>query len=179
MKRVGIVLIILCLVSCSAARVSYDYDKATDFSAYSTYNYYPDLDSGLSELDDKRLLNAVDDLMEQKGIKFSEEPDFLINIKSRSFQAPRNNNVGVGVGGSGGNVGGGVSVGLPIGSANVEREIIFDFVDEEKDMLFWQAVSNSSYKENLNPDEREAKLRAIAEKVFEKYPPIMKIKKKN
>jgi len=157
--------------SCGVVRVHYDYDKATDFSNYSTYNYYPDLKTGLSELDENRLLNIMDITLQTKGLQFSEEPDFLINISSESFQAPQNTSVGVGVGGTGRNVGGGVSVGIPVGNRKLQRQITFDFVDAKKEELFWQAVSESSFKENTSPIVREQKLAELVDKVLSKYPP--------
>ncbi len=171
MKQLLPIFFLVFFVSCSAIKVSYDYDKETDFSAYSTYNYYPDMDTGLSELDTKRLLRAIDSTLRGKGFLLSEEPEFLIGIVSSSFQAPRNNTVGVGIGGGGRNVGGGMSIGLPVGATNIKREIQFDFVDSQKDELFWQAVTVSSLKENSSPLEREKKLRALVVKAFEKYPP--------
>ncbi|SIS83670.1 protein of unknown function [Zobellia uliginosa] len=171
MKNVFTFILVLFLASCNAIRVNYDYDKKTDFTNYSTYNYYPDMDTGLSELDAKRLLDAVNSEMQLKGIRFSEDPDFFINIESNSFQAPRSNTVGVGVGGTGRSVGGGVSVGIPVGQPKMEREIRFDFVDTKKDELFWQGQGQSTFKENISPEEREEKLRALAAKVFSKYPP--------
>lgn len=162
--------ILLLLASCGAIRVNYDYDKETDFSDYTTYNYFSDMNTGLSEFDTKRLLNAMDIILKNKGLLFSEEPDFLINIQSNSYQAPRNNTVGVGVGGTGRNVGGGVSVGIPVGQAKLERQIKFDFVDAKRDVLFWQANSRSSLKENVKPELREQKLQELVERVFEKYP---------
>lgn len=91
----------LLFLSCNAINVNSDYDKETDFSAYTTYNYFSDMETGLSELDTKRLLNALDVALNAKGRRFSEEPDFFIDIKSSTFQTPNSNNVGVGVGGSG------------------------------------------------------------------------------
>lgn len=166
-------LMFLCLLcfACSGLRVDYDYDKNTDFSNYRTYNYYADMQTGLSDLDTRRLLRALDSVLQTKGIQSSEEPDFLINIESREFQMPQNNSVGIGVGGGGRNVGGGVSIGLPIGSPNREREIIFDFIDNQKDALFWQAVTSSNYKENSSPSTREKILIEIVGKVMMKYPP--------
>ncbi|MEJ1223031.1 DUF4136 domain-containing protein [Sediminicola sp. 1XM1-17] len=163
--------VVLFFVSCSTVRVNYDYDKATDYSNYSTYNYYPDMETGLTQLDTKRLLDAIDSTMQVKGMLLAEEPDFLINVTSSSVRAPRNNSVGVGVGGTGRNVGGGISIGLPIGQPDLERIIQFDLVDSQNDELFWQAVSESSFKENLTPQAREAKLREVVDKVFSKYPP--------
>ncbi|NAS14172.1 DUF4136 domain-containing protein [Poritiphilus flavus] len=166
-------LLIFCL-SCTAVRVNYDYDKKTDFTNYTTYNYYPQMDTGLSQLDAKRLLKAVDSTMQMKGILFSEEPDFFINIQSRAFRTPQNSSVGVGVGGTGRNVGGGVSIGLPVGRPNMELEIVFDLVDSQKDELFWQAVSESAFRENASPSVKEQNLRNLVAKVFAKYPPKTK-----
>jgi len=58
-----------------------------------------------------------------------------------------------------------------VGAANVEREIQIDFVDSQKDELFWQAITVSSLRENSSPNEREQKLQALVAKTFEKYPP--------
>lgn len=174
MKKIFFLLVLFFSISCTSVRVNYDYDKKTDFSSYTTYNYYPEMETGLSGLDTKRILVLVDSTMQVKGIKLSEEPDFYINIQSNSFRATQNNNVGVGIGGGGGNVGGGISIGLPLGQPNLEREIRFDFVDTQKDVLFWEASSSSGFKENVSPEIREQKLRQIVNKVFEKYPPKIK-----
>ena len=178
MKYLPIIFFVLIFVSCSAVRVNYDYDKETDFSNYNTYNYYSDMKTGLSELDDKRLFKALDIALQSKGLLFSEEPDFLINIDGKSFQSPQNTSVGVGVGGTGRNVGGGISVGIPVRQSNLERVIRFDFVDSKRDVLFWQAVSSSSLKENLPPVVREQKFQDLVEKVLAKYPPKSRNKKK-
>ena len=171
MKKLGFLLIVTILISCSSVRVNYDYDTDTDFSNYLTYNYFTDMETGLSDLDTNRLLEAIDSLMQQRGIRLSEEPEFLINIQSQYYYNTSNSSVGVGVGGTGGNVGGGVSVGIPVGSGSVERELVFDFVDSAKDQLFWQAISTSSFNEGWDPETREEKLREIVNKVFSQYPP--------
>jgi hypothetical protein len=164
---------ILCflLLSCSSLRVDYDYDPGTDFTSYQSYNYYPDMQTGLSELDTRRLLSALDSVLLSKGFRATEEPDFLINIESRENRTPRNNSVGVGLGGGGRNVGGGVSIGLPIGQPAREREILFDFIDSQRDVLFWQGIVSSDLREYATPLERERQMRAIAVKVLSKYPP--------
>ncbi|WP_047416321.1 DUF4136 domain-containing protein [Cellulophaga sp. Hel_I_12] len=174
MKFLVYFLLVFSFVSCTTVRVNYDYDKKADFSAYTTYSYLPEMQTGLSDLDTQRLLVLVDSTMLAKGILYSEEPDFYINIQSASYSASQNNNVGVGLGGGGRNVGGGISIGIPVGQPKLEREIKFDFVDSQKDVLFWQAVSASPFKENVSPQLREENLRVITNKVFVKYPPEIK-----
>jgi hypothetical protein len=75
------------------------------------------------------------------------------------------------MGGSSGNMGGGVSVGIPVGQGNVSREITIDFVDHEKKQLFWQAISESSFNPEATPEVRNNMLTAIVEKVLSEYPP--------
>lgn len=164
---------ILCLlmVSCGAINVNYDYDKETDFSAYSTFGYFTDIETGLSQLDERRLMNAMDATLQSKGLLFSEEPDMLINIQSTVLRGQSANAVGVGLGGGGGTVGGGISVGIPVGGPNITRQIIIDLVDAKKDMLIWQAVSESPFREGDSPAVKEKKMQELVVKIFEKYPP--------
>lgn len=171
MRFLKATILALLIVSCAPIRVNYDYDKTTSFNNYKTYQYYADMETGLSELDTKRLLNAIDSKMKAKGFSVSENPDFFIDIKSAEYQAPQRQSVGVGVGGGGRNVGGGISIGLPIGQANVNRQITIDFVDENKKQLFWQAISESSFNPKGTPEKREVRLNAIVEKVLSEYPP--------
>jgi len=174
MRYLTSILLVLIVVSCSSVRVNYDYDKDIDFSSYSTYNYYADMQSGLSQLDERRLLRALDSTLKTRGYRLAEEPEIFINIISDEYQGAPNNNVGVGIGGTGRNVGGGISVGLPLGGPNLQRSIQFDLVDAQRDALVWQAVAESGLKENVSPSVREDRLRALVKKVFSKFPPKVK-----
>ncbi len=171
MRNLLYILILYCLISCNAVRVNYDYDKVTDFSNYTTYNYFQDMESGLSQLDEKRLLNVLDSTLQVKGYLLSEEPEFLINIKSAVYQSNSGNSVGVGVGGGGRNVGGGLSIGIPVGNSGMKRQLLFDFVDASKNALFWQADTESGFRDNAAPIDREEQLKRVVIKTFSKYPP--------
>jgi Domain of unknown function (DUF4136) len=169
MKIVKVLLLLLLVSSCVSIRVNYDYDKQTNFNTYKTYNYYSDLETGLSELDTKRLLDIMDASMKAKGFSLSERPDFFINIQSSEYQNQQHSNVGVG--GGGGHVGGGLSVGIPIGQPKMNRQIIIDFIDENGKGLFWQAVSESGFNPKASPEKRELTLNNIVEKILTNYPP--------
>jgi hypothetical protein len=132
------------------------------------------METGLSELDEKRFINALKSNLELMGLSYSETPSFLIDINSNEYIENSRNTVGVGVGGSGRNMGGGISIGLPIGRNKTSRQIIVDFVDDSKTGLFWQAKSESSFNANANPEKREARLNAIAQKIVSKFPPKKK-----
>ncbi len=164
-------VVLIILTSCGAAKVNYDYDNQTDFTAYSTYNYFVDMETGLSELDEKRLMDALDATLGEKGFMFAEEPDMFINIKSAVFKSQSGNNVGVGLGGGNRGIGGGVSIGIPVGGPKMTRELQIDFVDSNKDMLIWQAISESPFREGDTPQEKSEKIQAVVDKIFSKYPP--------
>jgi hypothetical protein len=174
MKNSIILLIVIFITSCAPVHVNYDYDKTTDFSNYKTYNYYKELNTGLSELDTKRLIDAINGELQLKGFLVSEDPDFLINIQSSEFQEAQRSNVGVGLGGGGRNVGGGVSIGIPMGQNQMNRQILIEFVDENKTGLFWEAKSESSFNPNASPEKREAQFQKIVSKIFTQYPPSKK-----
>ncbi|MDX1472240.1 MAG: DUF4136 domain-containing protein [Flavobacteriaceae bacterium] len=172
MKNYIYFLLLGFILSCAPIRVEYDYEKGTDFSEYKTFNYYDNLETGMSELDDKRLIAALNSELQKKGMVISDTPDFYIDIKSETYRdINQNNTVGVGMGGTGRNVGGGVSVGIPLGSSNMNRRVIVDFRKAEGDVLFWQAVSDSSVSLNSTPAQREADFKALVEKILSKYPP--------
>jgi len=171
MRNAIILVVGLLSVSCATVRVDYDYDREADFTAYTTYNYFSDLDSGMSQLDERRLIGILDSTLQTKGYRLTEEPDFYINILSNVFQARGGNSVGVGLGGGGRNIGGGISLGIPVGSPTLKRRVQFDFVDAQRDALFWQAVSESGYRDGAAPGIREEKLRNMIKKVFSKFPP--------
>lgn len=171
MKYVGMVFLLMLFVACNAPRVVYDYDQNIDFTKYKTYNFFPDIETGLSELDDKRLFRQTDSIMQSRGFVRTATPDFYINVETSAFEPNQNSAVGVGVGGGGRNAGGGISIGLPIGNVKLNQQLVFDFVDVRKDELYWQAIAEGYYKEEATPEEREAYFRKILLKVLEEYPP--------
>ena len=171
MKAFRFILVALVLVSCGTM-VNYDYEKSTDFTKYKTYNYFDDMQTGLSQLDNKRLMRAIDAKLASIGLTRADNPDFFIDIQSQDIQNKNNSNIGVGAGGTGGNVGGGVSVGIPLGGNQHTRELVIDFVDKKQnERLFWQAVSESTYRPNASPEKREATFVKLVEKIFLGYPP--------
>ncbi len=174
MKYILFFTTILLFASCASIRVNYDYDKAVDFTKYKTYKYFADIETGLSALDQKRFLDALDTKMAEKGFTIAKNPDFLIDIKSKQREVPQQQTVGFGIGGGGGNIGGGISIGVPVGQPKLSRQIIVEFVDNKGVGLFWQADSESGFKPNQDPLKRESRLQAIAHKILNAYPPKVK-----
>ena len=168
MKWLVALIVTITLASCGAT-VTLDYDKEIDFTQYKTYNYFQDIESGLNNLDDNRIMFATDSLLLQKGFVKSETPQLLINFFSKEFLSNSRNTIGIGIGG-GGNVGFGVSGGIPIGGKVINQTLTIDFIDSGKDALIWQAVVNGELNEKANPQQKEDDYFGIIRKALKAFP---------
>ena len=163
-------LFLFVLISCSSTKVVYDYDSQTNFTAYKTFNFFEDAGKGLNELDVKRVTNELTNKLKAKGMRFADNPDIFINIVSQERESERRNTIGVGLGG-GGNVGFGISGGIPIGSKKINQELIIDFVESKSDELVWQGIANSELKQRSTPQERVMHYRKVITEILKGYPP--------
>ncbi len=173
MKLLSLLILTLFLVSCGAT-VAVDYDKQVDFSKYTTYNYFPNIDSGLNELDDKRIMQITDSLMQQRGFVKNETPQIYINFHARESISNSRNTIGIGIGSGGGNVGVGLSGGIPIGGKILNQQLTMDFIDVENDDLVWQAIADGELKERATPQQKEAYYVSVIQRILAKYPPEKK-----
>lgn len=172
MKALKFIFLLFLLASCGTTFVNYDYETSTDFTQYKTYDYFGDMQTGLIKFDSIRIINAIDAKLSAMGFKRSESPDFYIDIQSKRLANRNSPNIGVGVGGGRGGGFGGVSVGVPLNSNKYTREITIDFVDKDQnERLFWQAVSESTFKGNASVEKREMTIAKLVDKIFEGYPP--------
>ena len=172
MKMKTLLQFMCLLVLCSCGPViNYDYEHTTNFSQYKTYNFFDDIESGMSELDENRFKEALKTVFKAKGYEMSDTPDFFVDIQSELYEVAQDGGFGVGVGGTGGNMGGGMSIGIPMGQNTPRRVIILEFLDKDRRTLFWQAVARGPYKQNASPEKRQADFLKLADKILSGYPP--------
>jgi len=173
MKILVAFLGLLLLLSCGAY-VGVDYDEGTDFSLYTTYNFYPDRETGLNQLDERRIMRITDSLLQQKGFTKSDTPQLYVNFFAEESVSNSQSTIGIGIGGGGRNAGGGVSGGIPIGSAQINQLLTFDLVDVVEDELVWQAKAEGNLKKSATPDRKVAYYQEVLSKILKKYPPKKK-----
>ena len=171
MKILRTLSILFFISACNAPRAVYDYDQEADFAKYRTYAIYPEVRTGLGQLDEKRLLNVLEQELRDENLVISENPDFYLNVYSEDFREPSRSTLGVGLGGGGGNVGVGVSGGIPIGGPETYLRLTFDLIDARTDALVWQGIVESPFNLNARPEQREERFQKIVEKALKGYPP--------
>lgn len=170
MKFLLVLITTIVLVSCGTS-VVYDYDTKTDFSNYKSYNYYPNIESNLSNLDNARIIKSTDSILLSRGYIKTEAPQFLINFFAIEYLTKSNTSIGIGVGTGGYNGGVGVSGGIPVGGDIVKQKITLDFIDNNEDKLIWQAVGNDELKVKATSQQKDAYYYAMLSKMIKGYPP--------
>jgi hypothetical protein len=150
--------------------VTYDYDKAADFSRLKTYAWVrgtPVTD----ELNHKRIVNAIDAQLAAKGftkVEAGANPDVLV-----AYHASFNRDLQV----TGFNSGwGGYRFGPGrVGSARVDQivvgTLIVDLVDAANKTIVWRGVATKDLDPNASPEKRDKNINKAAEKLFKNYPP--------
>ena len=90
---------ILLLTSCGGPKAYFDYDQKANFNQFESYNFYDQMETGLNELDEDRMIQALNTGLSKRGFTSSATPDFKINFYTEVFEKQSNSSVGLGVGG--------------------------------------------------------------------------------
>ncbi len=159
------------IFSCATPKVVYDYDKEIDFSLYKTFDFYPNIQLDMNQLDSTRVLQQVESALALRGIKKSSNPDMYVNIQSEQFKTPSNSSIGLGLGTGGGNVGVGVSGGIPLRSNTLTQLFKVDLIDVAKDYLIWQGKYEGRFKKRITPEAKNIYFKTTFEQIFSEYPP--------
>ena len=160
-------IILITLSSCSSVMVNADYDKKVSFTNYKSYAY---LKSGIdkaeiSDLDKKRILNSIDEVMQSKGFSKSENPDVLISIFTKERERlDVYQNYGFGWG---------WNPYWGMGYSNVtttpEGTLFIDIIDAKTKELVWQGEGSGYLTKNT--EKKDARLKEFVSKILEQYPP--------
>jgi hypothetical protein len=170
------VFLLLAFASCSSVKVYSDFDNKVDFSQYKTYAFHKNgIDKvEISELDKKRILNAIDRELSNKGMVKSDNPDLLINIftKEREKIDVNQFNMGWGYGwGWGWNpyLWGGRST---YATSSTEGTLYIDLIDAKKKELVWQGEGVGYLTEDRR--EKEKRINEFVAKILTQFPPEAK-----
>ena len=168
-KFLSVLFLVATFFSCSSVRVNADYDKKANFENYKSYAY---LKSGvdkaeISDLDKKRILYAIDEVMATKGFTKSENPDVLVSIFTKERErVDVYNNVGFGWGW-------GWNPYWGVGYTNVtttpEGTLFIDIIDAKTKEMVWQGEGNGYLTKNT--EKKDARIKEFVSKILEQYPP--------
>lgn len=148
-----------------AQDVSYDYDKARDFTSFKTYAWVRGTNLS-DELNHQRVVDAIDAQLAAKGLRKVERggnPDVLVAYHAafgRDLQ----------VNGSGW---GGYRVNRA-GSARVEEVVVgalgVEIADAKTGAVVWHGVAKKDIDVKASPEKREKNINKAVEKLLKSYP---------
>ena len=163
----------LLLSSCSSVKVATDYDREIEFGQYETFAFYkPGIDKAdISDLDKKRILRAIENELQEKGLELSDNPDLLVSIFTKTDKNVNiyNNNMAYGYGWGWHPWYWGPGAGYNRVSTNTEGTLYIDLIDAEAKELVWQGMGTAALAEDV--DRKQKKINKIVEEILEKYPP--------
>jgi Domain of unknown function (DUF4136) len=178
-KLSGLMLISLFVFySCSSVRVNSDFDKAVDFSKYKTFAFFKaGIDKvEISDLDKKRILRSVDEVMVSKGFTKSDSPDLLINIFTKEREEVNvnqfNSNWGYGWGFGWNPFGFGMNTSV---YTQVEGTLYIDLIDAQKKEMIWQGQGDGYLTKNTS--KKDERIKEFVTKILEQYPPKLEEEK--
>jgi hypothetical protein len=167
LKFISLFFLVASLASCSSVRVNADYDKKANFNGYKTYAYLKNaIDKvQISDLDKKRILYSIDEVMANKGFTKSENPDILISIFTKERERiDVYNNVGFGWGWNPW-----WGMGYSSVTTTPEGTLFIDIFDAKTKELVWQG-EGSGYL-TTNTEKKDARIKEFVSKILEQYPP--------
>jgi hypothetical protein len=129
----------------------------------------------ISDLDKKRILNSIDEVMQSKGFSKSENPDVLISFFTKERErVDVYQNYGFGWGaGWGWGWGWGWNPYWGMGYSNVtttpEGTLFIDIIDAKTKELVWQGEGSGYLTKNT--EKKDARIKEFVSKILEQYPP--------
>ena len=160
----------LASATASAQKVTYDYDKATDFTKVRTYAWVHSREEVQDELNHKRIVAAVDSQLSAKGLTKVREGGMADVLVAYGVGLDRN----LEIEGSSSNWGGPLYRGNRTGSARTQQVVtgtlVVAMADPETKSVIWRGVASKDLDENASPEKRDKNLNKAAEKMFEHYP---------
>ncbi|WP_264560496.1 DUF4136 domain-containing protein [Flavobacterium sp. N2270] len=163
-------LALFILASCSSVRVNSDYDKKVNFENYKTYAF---LKSGvdkveISDLDKKRILRSIDEVMSTKGFTKDSNPDLLISIFTKEKErVDIYNSYGFGWGWN-------PYWGMNYTNVSTTPEgvLYIDLIDAKTKELVWQGEGSGNLTKDTN--KKDERIYTFVSKILEQYPPEIK-----
>lgn len=177
MKTFNLLPLLLLLIasSCASVSVNTDYDKRVDFTQFKTYAFYKTgIDKAeISDLDKKRILRSIDEVMAAKGFTKSDNPDLLVNFFTKAREEVNVNqfNAGWGYGwGWGWNPffwGGYNTV-----YTTTEGTLYIDLIDAKKKEMIWQGQGIGNLTKDA--EKKDEVIKEFVSSILAKYPPEIK-----
>ena len=184
MRRKQITVVLAMLLAPAvllAQKVSYDFNKSANFSAFKTYAHKEGTKVGQQLIDD-RIVAAIDTELAQKGLMKAESNPDLFVVYHMAFDQEKDISSyssgyaggygAYGWGWGGGGWGGGMTTtqvrNILVGT------LVIDLADAKQGQLAWRGMGVKEVNTQANPEKRDKSISNAVKKIFKNYPPKQK-----
>ena len=190
--RFTLPLLVIAMLSLATAAfaqdVSFNFDMTADFTKYKTYHWERHPNSkDLDELMMSQLGAAFDAELAKKGLtkKTDGTSDlaivYQVAVKQEKELSTFSSGYSMGPGWGGGYGGyyggGGTSTSTTSVYTITTGTLALDMYDAASKKLVWRGIVTKTVDVNAKPEKRQKNMAKSAEKLFKKYPPVVKEKK--
>ncbi len=176
--------LLFCMALCAAITaagcatplaVDRDYDTTYDFSRLRTYDWLPSPPGNqMEEMTEKRVEGSVNSQLQGKGYSRSAEaPDFLVSVEGIKKTV------------TGGSVGVGASVSVPVGGRGSvslgggrskprekqEGTLNLNMVDAKTNKVIWQGTATAAIQPKASPEEQQQRINQVIAELLKQFPP--------
>src|SRR5690606_16985943 len=126
--------------------------------------------AAISDLDVKRILRSIQNELQARGYRISENPDILVSIFTKATdRVSVYNNVGWGWGWYGSPYWG---AGYNRVYHDTEGSLYIDLIDANRKELVWQGKGTGSLRTDGNIGKKEERIREFVQEILKKFPPV-------
>ena len=181
MTRLLLLVTMLCMsvvAGCSTPLViDQDYDTTYDFAKLRTYAWLPSPPGDqMEDMTEKRVQGAVNSQLKAKGYsEAGDSPDFLVSMEGIKKTV------------TGGSVGIGASIAVPVGShgsvrlgggkskprTKEEGTLNVNIVDAKTQTVIWKGTASAALQPKKSPDEQQQRINQVVAELLKTFPPGM------
>lgn len=174
----GLTALMLMPAMALAQKVSYDFDKTTNFASLKTYAFKDGTPVGQKLIDD-RIVAAIEAQMTAKGFtKAASNPDVFV-VYHVAFDKQKDiSTFSSGYGGGYGPYayrwGGGMGTSTTQVRDILVGTLVIDMIDAKPGQVAWRGMATKEIDTKAKPEKRDKSINSAVEKVFKNYPPKQK-----
>jgi len=170
-KHLIYLIFFLITYSCNSVRVAADYDRSVNFSSYKSFGFFNEgiKKVKISDLDKRRILNAIEEELILKGLKKSDNPDILVNIITKERQEINVYTQNFGMWGLGWGWGPSFGWNQTNVSNSTSGTLFIDFIDNKRKELVWQGIGEGYLTNRI--DLKENRIKEFVTSILSNYPP--------
>ena len=177
-------VLVFCMALCAAVTlascktplvVDHDYDTTYDFTKLRTYDWLPSPPGDqMEDMTEKRVQGAVNGQLGSKGYNLQAgTPDFLVSIEGIKKTV------------TGGSVGVGASIAVPVGSRGSvsigggkskprekqEGSLNINIIDAKTQTVIWKGTASAELKGKASPEEQQQRINQVVTEMLKSFPP--------